>query len=396
MPEPAVGTVVQSPKRSYKVVKRLSGGAQGAAYLVESGGASYFMKYMSGETPFSDAASGFAFKKRQERLAALLGEVRNFVADVVEFFEWDQHYCRVDTFVSGMRLEERLHNAEADAASYPQSERERDALVLCYTVAQFHEKGIVHRDLKPANVMVQVTPGLTKCVVVDFDGGFIEGEPVPENIFTPGYGAPEQLAPELSRDLGPVGRPSDVFAVGCVLYELLLYDFPWRTDWNPDCLDERGIVPPDQRAKAIGVSYPAEVLEAIRKSLRVRSAERPSAGELHRMLAQAFAPAPQPVVSRLALLSHDGRRIPIPSDVREVLGRTAFAGWPEASTVSGQHVQLAREGARWFLWHLSRTNATILHRGEVESRLTVPGSKVEIRPGDRLKLGDLTCEVTGE
>ncbi|MBI9075905.1 MAG: protein kinase [Desulfatibacillum sp.] len=80
-------------------------------------------------------------------------------------------------------------------------------------VAYAHERGIVHRDIKPSNIILEggLTPKLT-----DFGISVVTEKTVPmEQCGTPGYMSPEQLKDE------KCSPQSDIYAIGCVLYELL-------------------------------------------------------------------------------------------------------------------------------------------------------------------------------
>ena len=88
-----------------------------------------------------------------------------------------------------------------------------------------HELGIVHRDFKTANIMVDgqgvaklVDFGIAKHVSADLTGptaaGMIMG--------TPEYMSPEQIVG------GPAGFHSDIYALGCVVYEVFTGHAPFR------------------------------------------------------------------------------------------------------------------------------------------------------------------------
>lgn len=105
-------------------------------------------------------------------------------------------------------------------APLPTAEVRRIALQLCDALASAHRLGLVHRDVKPANVLA--TPhrsGHLMWKLVDFGlSTRFEATPdaaKPDEGGTPGYMAPEQIRK------ASVDARSDVYAVGCVLYELL-------------------------------------------------------------------------------------------------------------------------------------------------------------------------------
>lgn len=97
---------------------------------------------------------------------------------------------------------------------------------ICDGLAHAHENGVIHRDIKPANILLndKVVPkigdfGLAR--PMDAHGsGLVMG--------TPGY-----VAPELLRHPEHADRRSDLFALGVVLYELLIGRCPPFGDHQP-------------------------------------------------------------------------------------------------------------------------------------------------------------------
>ncbi|MGH7438364.1 MAG: protein kinase domain-containing protein, partial [Polyangiaceae bacterium] len=102
---------------------------------------------------------------------------------------------------------------------------------VCQAVSFAHSRGVVHRDLKPENIMlgdfgeVYVLDWGVARVLEDawVQRPKVEGVDVPVGrtlagafVGTPGYAAPEQVQGDRT-----VGEPSDVYALGAILFELL-------------------------------------------------------------------------------------------------------------------------------------------------------------------------------
>ena len=88
-------------------------------------------------------------------------------------------------------------------------------------LAAAHARGVLHRDLKPANVLIDDTGSVR---ITDFGIAVIgieTGQYV--QVGTPGYMAPEQLTPG-----GRLSDRTDLFALGVVLYELLVGHHPFN------------------------------------------------------------------------------------------------------------------------------------------------------------------------
>ena len=115
----------------------------------------------------------------------------------------------------------RLRNNDPEASQeYPQNRLVQVFLRVCNAVAFAHSRNICHFDLKPGNIYcgdfgeVQVIDwGLAGHESESGESGKMKG--------TPGYMAPELLSPS-----GKVGKSSDIYALGAILYAILTLDSP--------------------------------------------------------------------------------------------------------------------------------------------------------------------------
>ena len=85
---------------------------------------------------------------------------------------------------------------------------------ICKGLHYAHSMGIIHRDIKPSNIMIN-KQGIPK--ITDFGTSqMIDGTQPMGFLGTPSYVAPEQLKGDTAPTIA-----SDIFSLGCVLYEIL-------------------------------------------------------------------------------------------------------------------------------------------------------------------------------
>lgn len=106
-------------------------------------------------------------------------------------------------------------------------------LQTCEAIREAHDLGIIHRDLKPSNLFLTFRPNGTPCVkVLDFGISkqlsgrqSLDLTKTDTVLGSPYYMSPEQMA--RSRD---ADARSDIWALGCVFYELLTGTVPFEGD----------------------------------------------------------------------------------------------------------------------------------------------------------------------
>ncbi len=128
--------------------------------------------------------------------------------------------------LSGIALDEILMTRETPRR-FTEQQLLRAFVEICLTVEFAHTRRVVHRDLKPANMLLGefgevyvLDWGVARTIDERGPTGAPTGHTIDEGrtagvLGTPGYMAPEQVCGE------PVDGRADVYALGCVLFEIL-------------------------------------------------------------------------------------------------------------------------------------------------------------------------------
>jgi serine/threonine protein kinase len=204
---------------------------------------------------------------REARLAARLAHP-NIVA-VYDVGEEDGRPFIVMEYVEGETLSDlvrrrgRLEPAEAVSL----------ALQACSGLETAHEAGLVHRDIKPQNLLL--TPeGTLK--IADFGiARSLDATQLTEAgtvLGTAAYVAPEQAAGD------PVTAAADIYALGAVLYELLIGRPPYVADTLQELFAEqrRGSIAP---VRELAPDVPAPLEDAVMRALARDPTYRPESAE---------------------------------------------------------------------------------------------------------------------
>jgi eukaryotic-like serine/threonine-protein kinase len=155
-----------------------------------------------------------AIKIGQERFSARFDREARAIAalnhpNVCTLYDVGPNYLVME-LVEGETLAARLKSG-----AIPETTALQYASQIAAALAEAHAKGIVHRDLKPGNIMI-ANSGVK---VLDFGLASLQGDQTLTGermvMGTPAYMAPEQ------REAKPADARTDIFAFGCVLYEML-------------------------------------------------------------------------------------------------------------------------------------------------------------------------------
>jgi len=152
----------------------------------------------------------------------------------------------------------------ATTGRLPASRAAEYVIDACGGLSEAHARGIVHQDVKPANLFV-TTGNDGRAIVKVLDFGI--ANVVHESAKSKSVGSPHYLAPEQLLAAGTVDHRTDVWALGCVLFELLTggkaFSAPHFPALVAKILDAARAPVPD------GVDVPAPLLDIVGKCLTV-------------------------------------------------------------------------------------------------------------------------------
>jgi len=200
---------------------------------------------------------------REARLLAALDHPH--IAHVYELLETPVGPAIVMEFVSGISLGDRAR------MGVPQAEALRIGHEIATAIDAAHQQGIIHRDLKPGNVMLTAAG---RCKVLDFGlaksvaGSTASADGASTIALTLDgtlMGTPAYMSPEQARGHA-VDRGTDIWAFGCILYELFAGRPPFHGETPTDIVV--AIIEREPAWQALPPDTPPRVRRLIQRCLQ--------------------------------------------------------------------------------------------------------------------------------
>jgi serine/threonine-protein kinase len=272
------------------------------------------------------------FRARFQREAMVLSRLRS--PGIVAVYAFGEHAglpYLVMEFVHGRPLSRLLKRNEiifppVRAASI------LDQVVGILEVA--HASGVVHRDVKPGNVMITTVPvapvqprqgggstppppllATTEAFkLLDFGLAFFEETPPEERVTSTRttFGSPYYMSPEQCRGRD-VGTPTDIYAAGIMLFELLSGAPPFLGGSASEVAAKHMYVPPPPVVEHGACQpVPAEIENVARWALSKRPEDRPTATAFRAALAKAVqrvTASDRPQAARAGVGGEDTRTV---------------------------------------------------------------------------------------
>jgi eukaryotic-like serine/threonine-protein kinase len=245
----------------YEVLSLIGAGGMGEVYAARDGRLGRLVALKVLPERFSSHPDRLARFEREARVLAALSHPH--IAAIHGVYEGDGVSALVLEMVDGPTLADRLA-----AGPIPIDEALALAAQIAEALEAAHQRGFIHRDLKPSNIKLRADGaiklldfGLAKALDPMLAGGDLNDATV-SRVSGVAVGTPAYMAPEQARGLA-IDKRVDIWAFGCVLYEMLTGKPPFVSEASsrehtevgslePDCTKLPEVVPPAVRMLLAG------------------------------------------------------------------------------------------------------------------------------------------------
>jgi len=259
----------------YEVDREIGKGGNARIFLArDPDGRMVALKILHPELLVSVAADRFL---REIQIASRLDNPH--IAKILDSGERDWLVYYVMSFVEGATLRERLDTLRC----LPLAETLRIACDLLEALGHAHGHGIIHRDVKPANIVLSAEGA----VLLDFGIARAVVASGTDQLTRSGIavGTSTYMSPEQITALADIDHRSDLYSVGCVLFECLAGQPPFMHR-NEAVVLQLHLTQPPPDVRTLRSDTPAELAAGIAKAMAKSPGDRwRSAMEMRDVLA---------------------------------------------------------------------------------------------------------------
>lgn len=251
----------------YEIIEPIGRGAMGYVYKAKhtTMNAQYALKVLSGEQ-LTDVAW-----KRFRNEAQAIAKLQH--PNIVGIFNFGLHEDNLPYYVMEFLEGENLLNKVLEYGPAPWQQALPIFVEVCAALGYAHRKGIVHRDVKPGNIIVLNQPDSAGARVKVVDFGIVkfsdETNPNSQKLTSMGEvcGSPTYMSPEQAAG-DKVDPRSDVYSLGCSLFETLTGNLPFRgRNAIETMLMHQTATAPKLKAASNGLDFPENLEKVVAKMM---------------------------------------------------------------------------------------------------------------------------------
>jgi len=249
--------------KNYRILEELGHGNLGIVYLAEHKalGLKYTVKVL-----YPHLAKNDIYKERFVKIAQAQAMLKHpNIVEVLDFIEQDGQSFVISEYIDGPSLEKYLQS-EKKGISYNKILKiiEGPLNALNY----IHSKGIIHRNIKPSNIILDST---MNGYITDFGSAIVLGDRTTQQgavVSTAFY-----ISPEMSSNPKNADHRSDIYSIGCVLYEIATGKPPYEGETDYEIL-QKHINDPIPPIDIYNESLPKKFIFVVNKALEKKPDDR--------------------------------------------------------------------------------------------------------------------------
>ena len=258
---------------SYTVIAKLGEGGMGVVYLAEH---SVMKRKAVVKVLRQELTTNEEIARRFINEATAAASIRHpGIVDVMDVGTHERGFLFIlMEFLDGEGLADRIRRLGVLSPEQAVSITRQAAGAL----SAAHRANIVHRDLKPDNLFVVPVPdvrGGERVKVLDFGIAKLSGEGMASLATRTGtmMGTPVYMSPEQCRGAGSVDHRSDLYSLGCILFEMLTGRPPFVGEGIGDLISSHMKEPPPT-LRSFNATLPASLEPVVERLLRKKADDR--------------------------------------------------------------------------------------------------------------------------